>query len=65
MMDEKKDIKPETEVEITDSGPIRIKGNFILKDLKRDAEWDPEEILLCRCGKSTNKPFCDDSHKTK
>jgi CDGSH-type Zn-finger protein len=64
-MDEKKENKPEAVVEIIGSGPLRITGNFILKDLKRDTEWDPGEIFLCRCGKSNNKPFCDESHKTK
>jgi CDGSH-type Zn-finger protein len=62
-MEEKKDIK--TIVEITESGPLIIKGNFILKDLQRDVESAPDEVLLCRCGKSANKPFCDQSHKTK
>ena len=52
-----------TEVEIIDLGPLRIKGNFILKDLKRDKESIPGEVFLCRCGKSGNKPYCDDSHK--
>lgn len=64
-MEDKKEIKAETVVEIIEYGPLRIKGNFILKDLQRDAETIPDEIWLCRCGKSGNKPFCDESHKTK
>jgi CDGSH-type Zn-finger protein len=42
---------------------LKISGNFIIKDLKRDTEESPGEIWLCRCGKSENKPYCDGSHK--
>jgi CDGSH iron-sulfur domain-containing protein 3 len=62
-MEENKDQKKESQVEIIDFGPLRIKGNFIIKDMKRDKEESPEEIFLCRCGKSLNKPYCDESHK--
>lgn len=64
-MENKEDNKPATVVEVVDQGPLEIKGNFILKDLKRGSESSPGEIWLCRCGKSKNKPFCDDSHKKK
>jgi len=57
--------KPQALVEVIESGPLKITGNFILKDMKRDSETTPGEVWLCRCGKSGNKPFCDESHKTK
>jgi CDGSH-type Zn-finger protein len=60
-----KEKKSEAEVEVIDSGPLRISGNFILKDLQRDRESAPGEVFLCRCGKSSDKPFCDGSHKNK
>jgi CDGSH-type Zn-finger protein len=63
MMEENKKHKPVAEVEIIDSGPLRISGNFILKDLQRDKETVPGEVYLCRCGRSSDKPFCDGSHK--
>ena len=62
-MEEKKVQKSQATVEVIDFGPLKITGNFILKDLKRDTETTPGEIWLCRCGKSANKPFCDESHK--
>ncbi len=62
-MEDKKEQKPDANVEIIDSGPLRITGNFILKDLQRDKESVPGEVYLCRCGKSSDKPFCDGSHK--
>ncbi len=62
MMEDKKEQKPDADVEIIDSGPLRITGNFILKDLQRDKESVPGEVYLCRCGKSSDKPLCDGSH---
>jgi hypothetical protein len=62
-MEEKKDFKPQAIVVVEDNGPIRITGNILLRDSKRDITDNPEEIFLCRCGRSQNKPFCDESHK--
>ena len=61
-MEEKKEIKSQAVVEVLASGPLKITGNFILKDLKRDTESSPGEVQLCICGKSARKPICDDSH---
>ena len=62
-MEENKNKKHQATVEVVEFGPLRISGNFILKDLKRAKEESPGEIWLCRCGKSDNKPYCDGSHK--
>jgi hypothetical protein len=62
-MEENKKNKPQAIIEVIDFGPLKITGNFLLKDLKRDKEDSPGEVWLCRCGKSGNKPYCDDSHK--
>jgi len=46
-------------------GPLRLTGNFTLKDAQ-GRSFDlagRETISLCRCGHSANKPFCDGSHK--
>lgn len=46
------------------NGPLRITGNFIIKDPHGNA-FDLSgrtAISLCRCGHSDNKPFCDGSH---
>ncbi len=53
-----------TIVEVIDDGPLKISGNIILKDLKKDIIDNPAEVFLCRCGRSGNKPYCDDSHKS-
>ena len=62
-MDEKKENKSQAVVEVIDSGPLKISGNFLLKDLKKDITENPGEVYLCICGRSQNKPYCDDSHK--
>jgi len=62
-MEENKDKKPQATVEVVEFGPLKISGNFILKDIKRGKEESPGEIWLCRCGKSNTKPYCDGSHK--
>jgi len=62
-MEEKKEHKPQAMIEVIDFGPFKITGNFILKDLQRHNEDTPGEVWLCRCGKSANKPYCDESHK--
>ena len=54
-----------TLVEVIDGGPLKIEGNIFLKDLKKDILDSPEEVFLCRCGRSCNKPYCDGSHKNK
>ncbi len=52
-------------IEVIEGGPLKITGNFILKDIRRDIDSSPGEVLLCRCGKSSTMPYCDDSHKTR
>jgi len=46
------------------SGPLRVTGNFVIKDGQGNA-FDLSgrtTISLCRCGHSENKPFCDGTH---
>ncbi|MEI6047800.1 MAG: CDGSH iron-sulfur domain-containing protein [Bacteroidota bacterium] len=62
-MEENKEHKSQAIIEVIDYGPLKITGNFLIKDIKRDTEDSPGEVWLCRCGKSGNKPYCDESHK--
>lgn len=46
------------------NGPFRVEGPIRLVDVD-GKEWDlagKPAISLCRCGGSTNKPFCDGTH---
>jgi CDGSH-type Zn-finger protein len=63
MEENKNDIKPQAVIDVLDNGPIRITGNFLLSDSKKDIMESPAEVWLCRCGRSQNKPYCDESHK--
>lgn len=62
-MEDIKKHKPQATIEVIEFGPLKITGNFLLKDVKRNSEDSPGEVWLCRCGRSGNKPFCDESHK--
>jgi CDGSH-type Zn-finger protein len=45
-------------------GPYRIQGEFrIATQGGKPIEVSKDEVWLCRCGHSNNKPFCDGSHK--
>jgi CDGSH iron-sulfur domain-containing protein 3 len=62
-MEESKKNKSQATIEVIDGGPLRISGNFIIRDIQKGTEEIHKEVWLCRCGKSSHKPFCDDSHK--
>ena len=64
-MDDSKENKSQAIIEVIDFGPLKNSGNFLQKDLKRGNEESPVEVKLCICGKSGNKPYCDESHKNK
>ena len=63
LMEDKKDFKSQATIEVVDNGPIKITGNILIRDSKRDLTDNSEEVYLCRCGRSGNKPYCDESHK--
>jgi CDGSH-type Zn-finger protein len=44
------------------SGPIRLKGGVPVESSDGTTYEIRNRQTLCRCGKSQNKPFCDDSH---
>jgi len=45
-------------------GPYRIQGEFrITTQGGKPIAVSKDEVWLCRCGHSNNKPFCDGSHK--
>lgn len=44
-------------------GPLIARGNVELLDAKGEVIFSGDDVALCRCGASANKPFCDGSHK--
>ena len=63
-------------VTVTKNGPYRVEGSIPLAkqtiladDEGGSRDWDQGDPIetattyaLCRCGQSSNKPFCDGSH---
>ena len=43
-------------------GPLWIRGGIPVYSAKGELYEVRNRVTLCRCGKSTNKPFCDSSH---
>ncbi len=54
----------EVKITVRPNGPYRVEGAVKLVDVNGN-EWDltnKPAFSLCRCGASTNKPFCDGTH---
>lgn len=51
------------EAEVIPNGPLMVKGTIALKDGKGNTSVQEKLTAFCRCGASSNKPFCDGSHK--
>lgn len=44
------------------SGPIWVRGSIPVESCEGKIYKIRNRVTLCRCGKSSNKPFCDSSH---
>ena len=54
-----------TKIIVNNNGSIKVEGEVELFDAA-GGQFDlagRKAIVLCRCGASNNKPFCDGSHK--
>lgn len=64
-------------VEVTQDGPYEVRGVPVVRTAQVETEygepveWAADEpfehgrlVRLCRCGGSSTKPFCDDTHET-
>ncbi|MGD1897479.1 MAG: CDGSH iron-sulfur domain-containing protein [Phormidesmis sp.] len=52
-----------TNITVIDNGPIVIKNTFELFDGEGNSFTPKKDtISICRCGASTNQPFCNGSH---
>jgi CDGSH-type Zn-finger protein len=43
-------------------GPLWVRGGIPIYSADGNLYQTRNRVTLCRCGKSTNKPFCDSSH---
>lgn len=69
---------PDARIQVTTDGPYQVRGSVDLLRVAtvrtphgEPIDWTPAETIptgdrfaLCRCGRSANKPFCDESHLT-
>ena len=54
-----------TKLTVLSNGSLKVQGEFEIVD-KDGNVYDlggREQVSLCRCGLSKNKPFCDGSHR--
>jgi len=51
-------------VTVTDNGPLKLSGESITLRYCGDpvAVDEGKDLYICRCGESTNAPFCDGTH---
>ena len=56
----------EVTIRLRDNGPLIVEGPVTIVDSQGNSyQMAPNKpaVALCRCGASSNKPFCDGSHK--
>ena len=54
-----------TKITVLSNGSLKVEGDFEIVEKNGDPyDLGGREIIsICRCGLSSNKPFCDGSHK--
>lgn len=50
-------------IKVTKDGPYLLKQDVIIELPDGNKEVKESAIALCRCGASSNKPYCDGTHK--
>lgn len=50
-------------VHVAYNGPLFVQGELAIDEAPKDAPGVKFRAALCRCGRSSNKPFCDNSHE--
>ena len=51
------------DIKLAPDGPLLVSGDFTIIAGSGRRAWSGSRAALCRCGESSNKPFCDGSHK--
>ncbi len=53
----------ETSVEPSTNGPLFVRGSLRFVTPRGEVIREDTRAALCRCGESSNKPFCDGTHQ--
>lgn len=56
-------LESESIVEVMADGPLLVYGNLKVKDSAGNETAKYKVTAFCRCGASSNKPYCDGSHQ--
>lgn len=51
-----------TRVEVSENGPLLVTGALNVKLSSGETEQKEKMTAFCRCGASSNKPYCDGAH---
>ena len=51
------------EVTVQPNGPLVVRGDLLILGEEGEVILEATRVALCRCGSSSNKPFCDGSHR--
>lgn len=60
--DQTESVNLETVVEQIPNGPLLVYGKLMLKNEAGEQILENRTTAFCRCGQSSNKPFCDGAH---
>lgn len=53
----------QTKVTALANGPLMVEGTIHVTKTDGTSEVKENKSFLCRCGHSSNKPYCDGTHK--
>ncbi len=53
----------QTLFQVLRDGPLKVSGRFRIKGSDGKLIKTEGPVYLCRCGQSSNKPFCSGRHK--
>ncbi|MBT8238279.1 MAG: (4Fe-4S)-binding protein [Croceitalea sp.] len=51
-----------TKIDVAKNGPLLVHGNIEIAHADGSTETKKRTTAFCRCGASSNKPFCDGTH---
>jgi CDGSH-type Zn-finger protein len=53
----------ELKITVLKNGPLMFEGTCKVEKQSGALLMEGDKLFLCRCGQSSNKPFCDSTHK--
>ena len=56
-------MSPKNRIKVRENGPLLCTGEIEVFSAEGDTLYQGDNVALCRCGASANKPFCDGSHR--